>query len=86
MTTKLKELDAELGARTIRSLYSEQTVHETVDAWNWNMNIFEIYDEIKDWRESDQRSVLRYAYRYFNSDVMINDLAYHLTGEGVKDW
>ena len=83
MTTKLKQLDETLGARIIRSLYSEQTVHDTVDAWNWNMNIFEIYDEIKEWREQDQRNVLRYAYRYFNSDVMINELASHLTGEGV---
>ena len=83
MTTKLKELNKELGSRIIRSLYSEQTVHETVDAWNWNMNIFEIYDEIREWREQDQRNVVRYAYRYFNSDVMINELANHLTGEGV---
>ena len=83
MTTKLKKLDAELGSRIIRSVCSEQTVHETVDAWNWNMNIFEIYDEIREWREPDQRDVLRYAYRYFNSDVMIHELASHLTGEGV---
>ena len=83
MATKLKELNKELGSRIISSLYTEQTVHETVDAWNWNMNIFEIYDEIREWREQDQRNVLRYAYRYFNSDVMINELANHLTGEGV---
>jgi hypothetical protein len=83
MTTKLKKLDETLGARIIRSTYNESTVHDTVDAWNWNMNIFEIYDEIKEWSETDQRNVLRYAYRYFNADVMINELANHLTGEGV---
>ena len=83
MTTKLKKLDETLGARIIRSTYNESTVHDTVDAWNWNMNIFEIYDEIKEWTETDQRNVLRYAYRYFNSDVMINELANHLTSEGV---
>ena len=82
-TTKQKTLDEALGKRLIRSLYTEQTVHDTVESWNWNMNIFEIYDEIKEWTESDQRNVLRYAYRYFNSDVMINELASHLTGEGV---
>lgn len=85
MTTKHKQLDEELGSRLI-SLYSEQTVHDTVEAWNWNMNIFEIYDEIKDWKDRDIRNVLRYAYSYFNDDVMINELASHLTGEGVKDW
>lgn len=86
MTTKQppNKIDQELGARKIHSMYGSSTVHETVEAWNWNMNIFEIYDEIKEWREPDQRNVLRYAYVYFNSDVMINDLAYHLTGEGVK--
>ena len=82
-TTKQKTLGEALGKRLIRSLYTEQTVHDTVESWNWNMNIFEIYDEIKEWTESDQRNVLRYAYRYFNSDVMINELANHLTGEGV---
>jgi hypothetical protein len=83
MTTKTKQLDESLGKRLIRSLYSEQTVHDTVEGWNWNLNIFEIYDEIKEWTESDQRNVLRYAYRYFDSDTMINELASHLTGEGV---
>jgi hypothetical protein len=83
MTTKTKQLDESLGKRLIRSLYSEQTVHDTVEGWNWNLNIFEIYDEIKEWTQSDQRNVLRYAYRYFDSDTMINELASHLTGEGV---
>lgn len=78
-----RQLDETLGDRLIMSTYNESTVHDTVDSWNWNMNIFEIYDEIKEWTESDQRNVLRYAYRYFNSDVTINELANHLTGEGV---
>jgi hypothetical protein len=85
MTTKLKQLDEQLGARLIRSTWREDSVHDTVDSWNWNMNIFEIYDEIKEWTESDQRNVLRYAYTYFDKDVMIDELASHLTGEGVKD-
>lgn len=82
MTTKT--LDETLGNRLITSTYRNDKVHDVVDGWNWNMNIFEIYDEIKDWRESDQRNVLRYAYVYFNKDNMIDELANHLTGEGVK--
>lgn len=83
-TTELKQTNQKiLGNRLIMSTYQNQTVHETVDAWNWNMNIFEIYDEIRDWRESDQRNVLSYAYTYFDSDVMVNELANHLTGEGI---
>jgi len=79
-----KTLDETLGNRLITSTYRNDKVHDVVDGWNWNMNIFEIYDEIKDWRESDQRNVLRYAYVYFDKDIMIDELANHLTGEGVK--
>jgi hypothetical protein len=83
-TTLLKQTDKQiLGARLIRSTWRDHSVHDTVESWNWNMNIFEIYDEIKEWTESDQRNVLLYAYQYFNKDVMINELANHLTGEGV---
>jgi len=72
-----------LGSRLIRSTWRDVTVHDTVESWNWNMNIFEIYDEIKDWTESDQLNVLRYAYQYFNKDTMINELATHLTAESI---
>ena len=85
MNTKHKTLDETLGARLIRSTWREHSVHDTVDSWNWNMSIFEIHDEIKEWTESDQRNVLRYAYTYFDKDVMIDELASHLTGQGVKD-
>lgn len=85
-TTKQKQTNQQtLGTRLILSTYQDQTVHDVVDGWNWNCNIFEIYDEIKDWRESDQRNVLSYAYKYFDSDVMINELANHLTGSGVEE-
>ena len=83
--TAIKTLDEELGSRMLHStINGEEKVHDVVESWNWNMNIFEIYDEIKDWRDQDIRNVLRYAYTYFNEDVMINELASHLTGEGVK--
>lgn len=83
--TAIKTLDEELGSRMLHStINGEEKVHDVVESWNWNMNIFEIYDEIKDWRDQDIRNVLRYAYTYFNEDVMIDELASHLTGEGVK--
>jgi hypothetical protein len=83
MTTKI--LDVALGNRLITSTYRDDKVHDVVDGWNWNANIFEIYDEIRDWRTVDQRNVLRYAYDYFNKDAMIDELASFLTGSGVKD-
>ena len=86
-TTQLKQtLDKQvLGSRLILSTCGDQTVHDMVDSWNWNCNIFDIYDEIRDRRRADQRNVLEYAYDYFDKDDMIDDLADHLTGEGVKD-
>ena len=60
------------------------TVGEVVEGWNWNANIFEIYDEIRDWDRRDQENVLRHAYHYFNKDKTISELASHLTGEGFE--
>lgn len=81
----LEALDEELGSRLLTStINGEERVHDVVESWNWNLNIFEIYDEIKEWKERDIRSVCKYAYKYFNKDVMFNELASHLTGEGIK--
>lgn len=81
----LEALDQELGSRLLTSTTNgEERVHDVVESWNWNLNIFEIYDEIKEWKERDIRSVCKYAYKYFNKDVMFNELASHLTGEGIK--
>ncbi len=85
---KTKQLDETLGSRLITSTYRDDKVHDVVDGWNWNCNIFEIYDEIKEWRETDQLNVCRYACEYFKDKdtiMQFNDLAYHLTGEGVKN-
>lgn len=86
MTTTTEKLDTELGSRMLHStMNGEERVHDVVESWNWNLNIFEIYDEIKEWTERDIRNVCRYAYKYFNKDVMFNELACHLTGDGIKD-
>jgi hypothetical protein len=86
MTTVIKQLDEELGSRLLRSTGDGAArVHDVVESWNWNLNIFEIYDEIKEWKDNDIRNVCKYAYHYFNKDAMFDDLAYHLTAEGIKD-
>lgn len=61
------------------------TVQAKVEEWNWNANIFEIYDEVKEWSKHDMKNTLRYAYYYFNEDKMINELYSHLVGVGVED-
>ena len=74
-----------LGKKSIRSTWSATTIQEKVESWNWNANIFEIYDEIRDWSVDDVSDVLQFAYKYFNKDNMINELHSHLIGVGVED-
>lgn len=76
----------EIGSRLLRStINGEEKVHDVVESWNWNLGIFEIYDEIKEWSDRDQSSVLEYAYHYFNKDKFINELASHLLGQGFDN-
>ena len=53
-------------------------VERQVESWNWNLNIFEIYDEIRDYSERDKEQLLTFAYDYFNKDKMMKELASHL--------
>ena len=41
-------------------------VESQVESWNWNLDIFEIYDEIRDYSERDKEQLLTFAYAYFN--------------------
>ena len=52
-------------------------VESQVESWNWNLNIFEIYDEIRDYSSRDQEQLLSFAYTFFNKDVMMKELASH---------
>ena len=53
-------------------------VESQVESWDWNLNIFEIYDEIRDYSSRDQEQLLTYAYDFFNKDNMMKELASHL--------
>ena len=57
---------------------TQAQVESQVESWNWNLNIFEIYDEIRDYSERDQEQLLTFAYNYFNKDKMMIELASHL--------
>jgi hypothetical protein len=53
-------------------------VESQVESWNWNMNIFEIYDELRDNHTSQQQEqLLTHAYKFFNKDSSILKLANH---------
>ena len=55
---------------------------DTVESWNWNLSIFEIYDEVKDMgkfgygggQTEELSRLLNHAYEYFNYDSMIAEL------------
>tara|TARA_B100001094_G_scaffold313827_1_gene352026 strand:- start:126 stop:359 length:234 start_codon:yes stop_codon:yes gene_type:complete len=57
---------------------TQEEIEQQVEYWNWNMNIFEIYDEIRDQDNYDNARTLSYAYQFFNQDRMIAELADHL--------
>lgn len=57
---------------------TKSQIESRVEGWNWNLNIFEIYDELRDGHSAqDQEDLLTFAYTYFNNDVMIKELASH---------
>ena len=57
-------------------------IKDKVESWNWNLSIFEIYDEVKDMgkfgyngsQTEDLSRLLNHAYNYFNYDSMIAEL------------
>ena len=61
---------------------TDKEIADTVESWNWNLSIFEIYDEVKDMgkfgygggQTEDLSRLLNHAYEYFNYDSMIAEL------------
>ena len=61
-------------------------IESRVEGWNWNLNIFEIYDELRDGHSAqDQEDLLTFAYNYFGNDVMIKELASHFNVTIITD-
>ena len=59
-------------------MLTDKEVAEQVEYCNWNMNIFEIYDEIRCESDYNKARLLSYAYQFFNQDKSIEGLADHL--------
>ena len=61
---------------------TDQEIADRVESWNWNLSIFEIYDEVKDMgkfgygggQTEELSRLLNHAYEYFNYDSMISEL------------
>ena len=64
---------------------TDKEVEDMVESWNWNLGIFEIYDEVRDNSDSVNEKLLTYAYHFFKEDKMIAELAYFLGVEIEKD-
>jgi len=72
---------------------TDQEIADRVESWNWNLNIFEIYDEVKDMgkfgyngsQTEDLSRLLTHAYDYLNHDPMIKELAYFLGAEITEE-
>jgi len=67
---------------------TKKEIEAKVEGWNWNLSIFEIYDEVKDMgkygymggnlaEQEDLKRLLTHAHYYFNEDkikkVVIDD-------------
>jgi len=64
---------------------TDKEVEDMVESWNWNLSIFEIYDEVRDNSDSVNEKLLTYAYHFFKEDKWIAELAYFLGVEIEKD-
>jgi len=74
---------------------TDPEIKDKVESWNWNLSIFEIYDEVKEMSmyhyegyntgnessHSDLSRLLTHAYDFFNCDPMIMELASFLGAE-----
>jgi len=74
---------------------TNKEIVDKVESWNWNLSIFEIYDEVKDMGKfgygggdtsegSDLSRLLNHAYEYFNYDKMIAELMSFLAVDIVE--
>tara|TARA_Y100001973_G_C5170886_1_gene319006 strand:+ start:191 stop:484 length:294 start_codon:yes stop_codon:yes gene_type:complete len=71
---------------------TDKEIVDMVESWNWNLSIFEIYDEVKEMSmhyysgyntgnensHSDLTRLLNHAYEFFKYDKMIAELMSHL--------
>jgi len=61
---------------------SNKEIEELVESWNWNLTIFDVYDEIKDWSTENQTKVLRQCVKVFgDGNKNFKDLLYHLDAD-----
>ena len=61
---------------------TQTQVESQVESWNWNMNVFEIYDEIRDYSERHQKQFaaifgnIWLILRFFAIDIILTINSY----------
>ena len=86
MTTEYMKIARQQAMdQTGSCLVDGEKVSDTVESWNWNLNIFEIYDEIRDHNDRSKEALLTYAYYFFNEDKMIKELASHFAIDIIEE-
>jgi len=71
---------------------TNKEIVDQVESWNWNLNIFEIYDEVKDMYHdpfseevSDLSRLLNHAYEYYKCEPTMCELMSHLGVEIAEE-
>ena len=84
-TQYMKLARAQVMDETGSCLVQGEKVSDIVESWNWNLNVFEIYDEIRDYNDRSKEALLTYAYYFFNEDKMMKELASHFGIDIIKE-
>jgi hypothetical protein len=72
----VRRADYPSSTTEIESMESDAVaIREEIESWNWNLNIFEIYDKLKDeFTTTEQTQLIKYALEYFNNSKEYTDL------------
>jgi len=66
----VRRTDYPSSTTEIESMESDAVrIREEVESWNWNLNIFEIYNKLKDeFTTNEQTQLIKYALKYFTDE------------------
>jgi hypothetical protein len=66
----VRRADYPSSTTEVQSMESDAIeIREEVESWNWNLNIFEIYDKLKnEFTTNEQTQLIKYALKYFKDE------------------
>ena len=81
MTINSKAVSASDICQIVIKSMTKKEAKQLVDSWVWNVNIFDIYDYLKEEDRPTQRRILKQCLKTFNESRSVShfiDLAEHL--------